>query len=163
MVPLKSEVWSDDSFRSSGDDRQRPSRLAGRKTDGQAIRRRRVRSRARKRDNNWFAAMIVVLTLFIVGASVSSFRANIVDAWSQLGGTPYRVVVTVKPGDTLWTYAHRYAAPGSYILDSVDAIARDNDIDPRSTLVPGQKLKIRVDNPVLLTKLQHSARVASAD
>jgi len=107
--------------------------------------------------------MIAVLTLFIVGAAASSFRSSIEDAWSQLGTTPYRVAVTVKPGDTLWTYAHRYAAPGSYILDSVDTIARDNNIDPRTTLVPGQKLTIRVDNPVLLAKLQHSAKVALAE
>ena len=163
MVPLKSEVWSDDSFRSSADERRRQSTVVNREAEGQAIRRRRVRSRVRKRDNRWFAAMIAVLTLFIVGAAASSFRSSIEDAWSQLGTTPYRVAVTVKPGDTLWTYAHRYAAPGSYILDSVDTIARDNNIDPRTTLVPGQKLTIRVDNPVLLAKLQHSAKVALAE
>jgi len=50
MVPLKSEVWSDDSFRSVGDDRRRRSTSVDREAEGQAIRRLRVRSKSRRRD-----------------------------------------------------------------------------------------------------------------
>ena len=161
MVPLKSEVWSDDSFRAG--DRHRPAKREPSQTSTIAPSRRRRTSKVRGRDNQWFVAMVVVLALFVIGAAVSTLRSNVDEAWARLGATPCRVAVTVKPGDTLWTFARRYGAPGSYILDSVDAIARDNDLDPSGTLVPGQKLMIRVENPAVLAKLQRSPKVASVE
>ena len=164
MVPLKSEVWSDDSFKPRETVQGQRTIESGRvEVSGATGRRRRARAKSRKQDNNWFVAMIAVLAFFIIGIAVSSFRADIESSMSTVGAASNKVAVTVKPGDTLWTFAHRYGAPGNYILDNVDAIARDNAIDPTSTLVPGQRLTIRVENPAVIAKLQHASRVASAE
>ena len=163
MVPLKSEVWSEDSFTRPESSRRRRLSTSQFDSSRSASKSRQNRARAKNRDNGWFTAVIAVLVLFIVGASISSFRSSVESAFAQIGSTPYKVAVTVKPGDTLWTYAHRYGAPGSYILDRVDSIARQNALDPKGTLIPGQRLVIQVDNPVLLAKLQHTAKVASAE
>lgn len=128
-----------------------------------ARRRRAARARSRKRDNLWFVATTIAIVFFVIGCAVSSFRSSIDEAYSQMSATPRFAEVTVKQGDTLWTYAHRYSAPGSYILDSVDSIARDNGINSRESLTPGQKLKIRVENPVVLAALERNSRVASAE
>jgi hypothetical protein len=69
----------------------------------------------------------------------------------------------VAPGDTLWRYASAYGDPNSYILDSVETIARDNHISTNTPLVPGQIVHIAVHNPTVVAQLQrqHQSRLAS--
>jgi LysM repeat protein len=164
MVPLKSAVWSDDSF-AVKEDKVRRLRLVT--VDDikqeQSLHARRAKVRKRHRDNFWFAAVTGTILAFTLSGAIASIQSTVATALSGMSNRPCYVGVTVKPGDSLWTYAHRYGAPGNYILDSVDSIARDNGLNPTSTLVPGQKLRIHVENPTVIAKLQHDSRVASAE
>jgi hypothetical protein len=107
--------------------------------------------------------LTVVAAVLALGCywALSTIRGTITEALSGQTEQTRVVSVTVKPGDTLWRFARVYGAPGSYILDRVDVIARDNGLVAMSSLVPGQHLRIRVENPVLLARLDQNQRVAS--
>ena len=110
----------------------------------------RPRVRVRLRHVTAFLSVAVLLgMLFAIG-------------WRALGNTPISpgattAVMTVQPGDTLWSLAQRHGNPRAYILDRVDALARLNDLAPNARLVPGQKLMVPVANPTRLAKLEPGA------
>lgn len=109
-------------------------------------------------------AAVAVLTFFLAGSALSLWHAaQISDNGRFVAMTP-TVAVTIAPGDTLWKYAARYGASDKYMLERVAAIARDNHLSPDAALVPGQRLRVAVENPVELAKLsrQHRLSVASA-
>jgi hypothetical protein len=139
----------------------RSNRADSRPVSAAASPARRCRKTLLRRDDAWFcAAAAAVLALGCYWA-FSSIRQTVVDALSGGSAQPCVVSVTVKPGDTLWRLAGIYGAPGSYILDRVDSIARENGLIATASLTPGQHLRINVENPVLLARLQQDQRVAS--
>jgi len=120
------------------------------------------KSRTRARDDYWFVLVAIAILTFVIVGAISSIKANIETALNPTAGRQYIIGVKVKSGDTLWTLARRYGAPGHYILDRVDSIARDNGLDSSTALVPGETLQVHVENPAMIAKLERSQRVASA-
>lgn len=55
-----------------------------------------------------------------------------------------KVIITVKPGDTLWTIAQSYGDPNQYILGRVHDITRLNKLKKGQALSEGQTLIIPV-------------------
>ncbi len=189
MVPLRIAAGDESTLRRSSEDRPRlrlvtvydepepslngsdhvssaPPRISRRREDATEARRAAAsiqrRRSAQVRDRIWFMAASAVLIVFAIVIAFSSLQSSVSQALS--GATPRSVIVgvTVKPGDTLWGYARQFGAPGAYVLDSVDAIAKQNGLDPSGKLVPGQHLRIQVENPVLLAKLQAQPQVVAA-
>ena len=122
----------------------------------------RQRRTARRLENVLLAAAAVVVVLFFLASfAFALFRSTSAAYQSAFAPSAPVVTVTVGPGDTLWRYATLYGAPDSYVLDSVEAIARDNHLASDTPLVPGQRLRIVVHNPAILAKLPRNARLAS--
>lgn len=107
---------------------------------------------------------VAVLAFFLAGSALSLWHAAQVSDNGRFASTTPTVAVTVAPGDTLWKYAARYGASETYMPERVAAIARDNRLSPDAALLPGQRLRIAVENPTELAKLsrQHRLSVASA-
>ncbi len=86
----------------------------------------------------------------------------------MLGGAPVSsaapvmTVMTVQPGDTLWSLAQRHGSPRAYILDRVDALAQANNLPSNVRLVPGQKLMVPVANSTQVAKLGSGATATAA-
>ncbi len=123
---------------------------------------------SRRSRNGWQRSLlslaVVSAFLFLICSCVSVLWHNAVAAYATTLRTPAPVVaVHVGKGDTLWRYAARYGDPASYMPDRVQAIAHDNHLRPSTPLAPGQTLRIAVQNPVELARLnQHShSRMAS--
>lgn len=164
MVPLKSTVWSDESF-SAGEPVKRTRQASAVSDVRRPVRSRvrRAKARAQARDQFWFVMTALALVVFATAAAVSSIRSTVANSLAMDSSPASVISVTVKPGDTLWTYARKYGAPGRYILDRVDAIARDNGLNAGEMLTPGETLRIRVENPAIVATLQREPRVASAN
>ncbi|MEN6372483.1 MAG: LysM peptidoglycan-binding domain-containing protein [Armatimonadota bacterium] len=77
----------------------------------------------------------VLVVLFAVACSVVAFSSND-DASAGM------IRVTVRQGDSLWTFARQYGDPDEYILKRVHKIARINNIKMSRPLEPGQELII---------------------
>jgi|GEM_PF-616578 LysM repeat protein len=77
----------------------------------------------------------------------------------ELAQTPLTVTLTVQPGDTLWSLAKRYGDPQLPILDRVDALRAENNFTGGTTLYPGQRMLVTVQNPTELAKI-HLAKIA---
>jgi nucleoid-associated protein YgaU len=114
-----------------------------------AIQRRRIK-----------ALLAALVLLWAAGAAV-------IRVWRGASGaltpsTAVTVVMTVQPGDSLWSLARRYGDPAAYILDRVDALARANHLAHNTSLIPGQKLRVPVQNPVEVAKLRPEVAVGTA-
>jgi len=165
MVPLRSEAFSDSSIASPVLSRPKLRLVTIGDDEGlETFKPKETASRRRRtsRDQFWF--VVVVATLLVAGVSLMTshvIRAITQSSWVGAMHRPYIVGVVVKPGDNLWKYARRYGAPGNYILDKVDSIAMENNINPTLPLIPGQHLRIKIDNPALLASLHVERRLAS--
>jgi len=119
--------------------------------------RRRQDLRASRIEGTVLGLVVLCLLAFFIWNGVSS-------AWSAYSSlkasrTPVPIVsVRVARGETLWTLAKHYGNPNTYILETVDGIARENSLSPGAPLAPGQVLKIAVRNPVLLAKMERRER-----
>ena len=126
--------------------------------------RKRPRARYQNKGKNWgenlllAAALAATLLFCLIGLAQSLYPAAVSDP----PASAYTAVVpvTVHPGDTLWTYAQKYGAPDSYILDRVEVIAHVNHLSSDAALVVGQHLLVPVTNPVLLARLESRRRLA---
>lgn len=109
-------------------------------------------------------AAVAVFAFFLAGSALSLWHAAQVSDNGRFAAMTPTVAVTVAPGDTLWKYAARYGASDKYMLERVAVIARDNHLSPNAVLLPGQHLRIAVENPIEIAKLsrQHRPSVASA-
>lgn len=116
-------------------------RLRARTAPSRAMRLRRIK------------ALLAIAVLVWAGGAAS------VRVWrgAPRPATPPTVVMTVRPGDTLWSLARRYGDPAAYMLDRVDALARANRLPHGAALVPGQKLRVPVQNPVEAAGLRQVA------
>lgn len=110
------------------------------------------------------SATLALGLLFILSAGAESVWQNAVAHYAQHQAPPTIVKVHVGPGDTLWRYAARYGDPSAYMLDRVQAIARDNHLPANASLAPGQTLRITVQNPRILAAFSNAkhSRLASA-
>lgn len=107
---------------------------------------------------------VVSAFLFLICTCVSALWHNAVAAYATSLRTPAPIVaVHVGKGDTLWNYAARYGDPSAYMPDRVQFIASENHLSPSAPLVPGQTLRITVQNPVQIARLarQTHSRMAS--
>jgi predicted Zn-dependent protease len=87
----------------------------------------------RRRINLMPAIALAALSLMVAIPMLSSTRLY--------AASPQRyAIVTVKPGDTLWSIAARHTGDGD-IQDTIDRIASTNHLS-RVTLQPGQRLHI---------------------
>lgn len=109
------------------------------------------------------AAVVSVLAFFAV--SFVGFLWHTAASSYQSSFAPAAPIIQkrVAPGDTLWRYAAQYGDPNSYILERVETIARDNNLSSSAPLVPGQVLRIAVQNPVVIAQIahRHSSRLAA--
>ena len=83
------------------------------------------------------------LTALCVAAGLAAVLSGPVANAVGVGGAPEEPpsrTYVVRPGDTLWSLAARFA-PRTDPRVVVDAIASANDVDP-GALVPGQQLSI---------------------
>ncbi len=108
----------------------------------------------------WETALFIVAVASVLLFFLASFALSLwhsASAAYESSLTPAYPVIAkrVVPGDTLWKYAARYGDPNSYILDRVETIARDNHLSSSVPLVPGQVLRIAVQNPVILAQIEH--------
>jgi Tfp pilus assembly protein FimV len=99
-----------------------------------SVRRTRVRRRR--------LAFILAATL----AVVSGLQGLAGEAGAGVGSTapgdrPGARTYTVRPGDTVWRIAVRFAGPGADPRPLVDAIVQANGIDP-GAIIAGQTLNI---------------------
>ena len=107
------------------------------------------------------AALAALLTILGIAFAVRTEVAN-----RQLATAPMfashatTITVTVGQGDSLWQLARRFGNPQTNIQERVDLLARANGLTCASSLVTGQRLLVRVENPVEMARL-HS-RVAMA-
>ncbi len=60
---------------------------------------------------------------------------------SREAAPPPPLVVTVRPGDSIWTIAEKYGDPGRDVREIVHAIMQANDADP-GQLQAGSRLSI---------------------
>lgn len=89
----------------------------------------------RRRINLMPAIVLAALSLSVAVPMLSSTRLY--------AASPQRyAIVTVKPGDTLWSIAARHAGDGD-VQDTIDLIASTNHLSG-VTLQPGQHLRIPI-------------------
>lgn len=87
------------------------------------------------------ARTIVVLSLAVVMASGVAAKAGAGSTTSGVGASSY-VVVTVAPGDTLWSIANAMA-DGRDVRSVVDEIVEVNGLQ-NGALAAGQKIRVGV-------------------
>jgi Tfp pilus assembly protein FimV len=99
-----------------------------------AVRRhaRREAMLARRRRSALVALSAIVLAAGLKGASVARPE--------HLSRPEAPATVTVRPGDTVWDLAGRFAAPGTDSRAYVDAVIRLNRTDGK--LLPGTRLQL---------------------
>ena len=122
------------------------------------------KQRRARRQNLWenlmfFAAMAAV-SLFCLGGLTRAFVRDATNSDRVVLSSAAVLPVTVHSGDTLWTYAQKYGASDTYILDRVETIARTNHLSSDTALVAGQHLLIPVTNPVILARIESRQRLA---
>ncbi len=172
MIPMRAEYGAEFSksvVTGEGQAAKRPTLVLCDTAQEQPLRQpaaaRSARPRSRAARHQALLGITLALgLLIIVGAGVQSTWQNAVAHYAQQQTPPTVVQVHVGQGDTLWRYAARYGDPSAYILDRVQAIAQDNHLTANAPLVPGQTLRITVQNPRVLAALhtaKHS-RLASA-
>ena len=69
-------------------------------------------------------------------------------ASAETAGVTVRMRVT--PGASFWSLASRYGNPHKNIVDRVEEMAALNHMTNSDTLMPGQRLLVKVENPCLL-------------
>ncbi len=141
----------------------RPQLILSEVPAGKIDRSHPIRRAPRRRDNILFSMALASVLLFFVGSVLVSAGRTVAASYASSLTAPVPVkTVRVAPGDTLWKYAARYGDPNAYILDRVEAIARDNRLSSSAPLVPGQVLRVSVRNPAALARMQHAqARLAA--
>jgi hypothetical protein len=104
------------------------------------------------------AAAVIAFFLMAFGAMMGS-RYQMAQHSNAVPGVitgTVRIPMTVQPGDSLWSLAQRYGDPKAYILDRVDVLARANQMQSTSSLMPGQRIVIPVSNPGEISRLQRN-------
>lgn len=87
---------------------------------------------------------VALLALFVMLIAVFSVRGIGGFAASQADAAPQHqdvVSYTVRPGDTLWSYAEQITPEGENVSDTVDELMQLNDLDS-GALNPGQRLVV---------------------
>lgn len=120
----------------------------------------------RRRMRRMFA-LGAVFSIAVVGTATAAFRGRTNTAVSSLDSldsvTSVSVAIRVNRGDSLWSLARRYGSPEIYILERVEEIARSNGMSTSDPLLPGQRVLVRVSNPVELAGLKRNVAVVSVD
>jgi hypothetical protein len=166
MVPLRSEY--DESKTSSWQNGPRPRLvLCDTTRDAVPVTAKSV-ARPRKPLPRWDSlilglAVVSVLLFFVVSFFGFLWHSINLAYQPSFGSSTPVITRRVASGDTLWRYASKYGDPNSYILDRVEKIARDNHLSSNSPLVPGQYIKIGVENPSIIDQIQRQnhSRLAS--
>jgi LysM repeat protein len=72
------------------------------------------------------------------------------------------VPMRVRPGTSLWSLARRYGNPQKNIVDRVEDMASLNNMTTSDTLMPGQRLLVKVENPVEIAQLKQNVAVVAS-
>lgn len=120
---------------------------------GQAV---RIHSEARKTPRKTSGAVMtathakkpifsrIAAALLIVAASWVGWSTIMTAEQAQSSTGPVEVVnYTVRPGDTLWSYANRVTPQGGNVAQTVQELKQLNNLDSAS-LTPGQSLLVPV-------------------
>ncbi len=109
------------------------------------------------------AAAVASVLLYFLFTFAASLLQTVQQSY-RLSTLPATILITktVRPGDTLTGFAHRYGDPNAYILDRVEQIARANHLAGNTPLVPGQRLQIPVTNPAVIGQIEKSIHPAIA-
>ncbi len=89
-----------------------------------------------KRTSNLSRVMVVVLASVAAWAGLSLFAPSRADSATLPGEV---MSYTVKPGDTLWSYAESITPRGGDVSQMVDVLINLNDLDS-SALTAGQRI-----------------------
>lgn len=103
------------------------------------------------------AALIAVAGFATVNATRNYLAAGA--ASSAVPGVTVRMRVT--PGASLWSLASRYGNPRKSIVDRVEEMAALNHMTNSDTLMPGQRILVKVENPVEVANLKQNIAVIS--
>jgi hypothetical protein len=101
------------------------------------------------RANASIGVLIAVLALVYAGSALES--------WALRARTAPVIQVEVRAGDTLWGIASRYGNPDEYILRRVQRLAARNHIAPGTSLGPGMRLSVPVENPAEQVRLMSAS------
>lgn len=86
----------------------------------------------------------IAAALLIVAASWVGWSTIMPAEQAQSSTGPVEVVnYTVRPGDTLWSYANRVTPQGGNVAQTVQELKQLNNLDSAS-LTPGQSLLVPV-------------------
>ena len=107
--------------------------------------RQRVRTNQRQRTRRLYRRLVWI-TLAVFGVALAARVAR--SASPQAEKTVFRLpvitqtqVVTVAPGDSLWSIARRYSPKGTSTMDNISVISALNG-NPNGQLEPGQRLVV---------------------
>lgn len=110
-------------------------------------RRQRARSARRRR------IAVAAFSLAVIGAFAVGRSASLTSQTPGERNLPVTRAVTVAPGDTPWSLARRFGNPERNILDRVESLNQANG-GALSTLRPGQRILVPIENPVEIARLQ---------
>lgn len=129
-----------------------------------SIRAKRQRMARRRLRMQLGIFVALVFALLLAGNAVARRGGNsAVDRALDMANIPTTITVTIQPGDTLWSLARRYGNPNDNILDRVDSLVVENGFTDGVSLHPGQRVKVRVENPEELARIRLTeTRVAKA-
>lgn len=102
------------------------------------VRRSAARMRTSRRKRIGVALLCAVLTWFVVGVMMP-LRADSAPRAMEV------VSYTVRPGDTLWSYAQSITPQGGDVSQRVDELMRLNDLESTALQV-GQRIVVPVDD-----------------
>lgn len=109
--------------------------------------RQRVRANQRQRTRRLYRRLVWI-TLAIIGITLAARVARSASPQGERQATAIRLpeitqtqVVTVAPGDSLWSIARRYCPKGTSTMDNIALISTLNG-NPNGQLEPGQRLVV---------------------
>jgi nucleoid-associated protein YgaU len=109
--------------------------------------RQRVRNNQRRRARQLYRRLVWI-TLVIVGVALAAQVARSASPQAARERAAIRLpeitqtqVVTIAPGDTLWSVARRYSPKGASTMDNIAVISALNG-NPDGKLEPGQRLVV---------------------
>ena len=100
----------------------------------QAVRSRHVRTKLTVRGK-------IVVACFVAAVSWGAFSLAYDNSAESAEGATEVVNYTVRPGDTLWSYAQSITPAGGDVSESVDELMDLNNLDSAS-LTPGQTIVV---------------------
>ncbi len=154
MVPLRLDVCEDRPRWVEA--RPRPQLVLKDVAPEPSPRRRAKRSPLHRIENVLLiTALAAALLFFVLNFAFSLFHTVQQSYFPSTTPSVVMISKTVARGDTLTRFAKKYLAPGTYMPDGIEQIARANHLSGFAPLVPGQHLLIPVTNPTVIAQIEN--------